>query len=100
MQKTYYDIKIQELRNKIEALDKKLNNYNFDNVMKDFSSNSMKLFKAKLAEKYNTCGGNRPVFPSEVLWRNFDSFINEYPVILSTTHSLRNCASENYLSDR
>lgn len=99
MQKTYYEKKLKELSKQINALNNKLDNYDFDNVMKDFSSNSMKIFKAKLAEKYNSAGGNRTIFPNEVLWKDFKSFIDEYPVILSTTHSLRNCASENYLFD-
>ncbi|WP_206662952.1 AAA domain-containing protein [Anaerobacillus alkaliphilus] len=57
----------------------------------------MKLFKARLADKYS--GTNRRAFSSNDLWKNFDAFIYEYPVILSTTHSLRNCAAKNYLFD-
>lgn len=98
LQKTYYDKKIKELKSQIDALSNKLVSYNFDNAMKEYSETSMKLFKAKLAEKYGT-GGNRGVFSGDVLWKNFDSFIKEYPVILSTTHSLRSCACENYLFD-
>lgn len=99
LQKSYYETKVKELNKQIEIINSKLNNYNFDDVMKNFSSDSMKLFKAELAKKYNAAGGNRPVFSNDVLWKNFDSFIDEYPVILSTTHSLRYCASENYLFD-
>ncbi|WP_246517522.1 AAA domain-containing protein [Clostridium aciditolerans] len=33
------------------------------------------------------------------MWKKFSNFINEYPIILSTTHSLRKCASRNYLFD-
>lgn len=98
LQKTYYDKKIKELNSEIETLTNKLDNYNFDSEMKEYSGNSMKLFKAKLVERFST-GGNRNVFSDDVLWKNFDSFIKEYPVILSTTHSLRSCASENYLFD-
>lgn len=98
LQKTYYDKKIKEIKNQIELLSNKLENYNFDNAMKAYSETSMRLFKAKLAEKYGT-GRNRNIFSDDALWKNFDSFIKEYPVILSTTHSLRSCASENYLFD-
>lgn len=98
LQKTYYEEKTKELYSEIEKITNKLYNYNFNNAMKEYSENSMKLFKSKLAERYNN-GGNRIVFHDDVLWKNFDSFIKEYPVILSTTHSLRSCASENYLFD-
>jgi hypothetical protein len=39
------------------------------------------------------------LFTRDSLWKDFGSFIKEYPVILSTTHSLRSCASNNYLFD-
>lgn len=67
--------------------------------MKEYSETSMKLFKAKLAEKFGAAGGNRTVFSDDALWKNFGAFIKEYPVILSTTHSLRSCICENYLFD-
>lgn len=98
LQKSYYVKKIEELKSQIDALSNKLESYNFDNAMKEYSEASMKLFKTKLLEKYGV-GGERIVFSEDVLWKNFDSFIKEYPVILSTTHSLRKCASENYLFD-
>ena len=42
-----------------------------------------------------------PIFPFgfNLSQKDFETFINEYPVILSTTHSLRSCASANYLFD-
>lgn len=98
LQKNYYDRRISELKNKVEKLSRKLENYSFDAAMKDYSNNSMKLFKAKLAEYYDSTG-RRHIFQKDELWRDFGSFIREYPVILSTTHSLRNCASENYIFD-
>lgn len=98
LQNMYYEKKIKELSNQIEALTNKLNNYNFEIEMKQYSEKSMKLLKAKLAKRYNN-GGTRNIFTSDALWKNFDSFIKEYPIVLSTTHSLRSCASNNYLFD-
>lgn len=98
LQKTYYDKKIKELKSQIDELSSKLENYNFKNAMKEYSETSMKLFKAELAKKYGA-SAERTIFSDDALWKNFDSFIKEYPVILSTTHSLRSCSSENYLFD-
>ncbi|NFH89934.1 DUF2726 domain-containing protein [Clostridium botulinum] len=99
LQNKYYDLKIEELNKEIGRLEKQLDNFNFDKYMKKYSNTSMKLLKAVLAERHN--GKEvRPQFSKEDLWKNsFINFISEYPVILSTTHSLRNCASENYLFD-
>ncbi|MCM3733188.1 AAA domain-containing protein [Fictibacillus nanhaiensis] len=100
LQRTYYITKINEMQIQIDILSEKLNNYNFEREIKEFSSKSMELFKAKLAEKCNYLN-RRKIFTDEALWKNkeFKSFIKEYPVILSTTHSLRNCAVNNYLFD-
>lgn len=98
LQKTYYEHKEKELNGQIEVLTKRLEHYRFENAIKDYSEKSMKLFKAKLAQKYPFIE-KRPKFSNDALWKNFDAFIKEYPVILSTTHSLRTCISENYLFD-
>lgn len=98
LQKAYYDSNINKLKNEIGALETLLENYDFQNAMKEYSEGSMKLFKASLANIFGQ-DGTRNVFTEDVLWKNFDRFIKEYPVVLSTTHSLRNCAAKNYLFD-
>ena len=98
LQKTYYEKKVKDINNRIESLSKKLESFNFENSLKEYSETSMILFKAKLAEKYGF-SKDRTVFSEDVLWKNFGSFATEFPVVLSTTHSLRSCISENYLFD-
>lgn len=98
LQQLYYKKKISELTNVIKEIDLRLKNFHFKREMDSFSEKSMQLFKAILARKY---GGNelRKTFNQSVLRKDFDSFNHEYPVILSTTHSLRQCISEHYLFD-
>lgn len=98
LQKIYYETKIKEITSQIEEYEKKLDHFDFETAMKEYSQSSMDLFKAKLADKYGA-GGKRAIFSSDALWKNFDTFIKEYPVILSTTHSLRQSAKTNYLFD-
>ncbi|WP_196493750.1 AAA domain-containing protein [Ornithinibacillus caprae] len=98
LQKKYYDLKSKELKDEIAFLDNKLENYNFESAMKEYRDQSMRLFKASLGKRFGR-GGSRTTFNTNSLWKDFDRFIKEYPVILSTTHSLRNCAANNYLFD-
>ena len=58
----------------------------------------MELFKTHLLKKYNI-DEDRKQFNSDYLWKDFISFTVEYPVILSTTHSLRNCTQKDFLYD-
>ncbi|MEH7248301.1 AAA domain-containing protein, partial [Neobacillus niacini] len=98
LQKLFYKKKIKELCQQIEVYTEKLENYDFENEMKEYSHRSMDLFKTKLAEKYDN-RVTRTVYSEDALWKGFNQFINDYPVILSTTHSLRNSTERNYLFD-
>lgn len=98
LQQMYYDRKLQELRNEINQLSSRLNGYQFNKEIKQASKNAMKIFKAILIKRFNT-GSIRPLFAEDIIWKNTTTFTKEYPVILSTTHSLRSCASENFMFD-
>jgi len=98
LQETYYELKIKELKSKVEELGNKLEGYNFESEMKQYRDDSMKLFKASLVKKFGI-DKNRQTYSAEVLWKGFERFIKDYPVILSTTHSLRNSSARNYLFD-
>lgn len=99
-QKLYYERRSEELSEQIQGLTRQLENYHFDRAMQSYSDISMNLFKANLAKRYKN-QNIRPSFTADSLWKekDFETFIHEYPVILSTTHSLRSCASANYLFD-
>ncbi len=96
--KMYYETKLREMNKQIDTLSKKLKNFEFEKEMKAYAHNSMVLFKAKLAAKYRN-GTTRKIFTKSVLYSAVDSFLSEYPVILSTTHSLRNSAGKKHLFD-
>ncbi|MDM5197278.1 AAA domain-containing protein [Fictibacillus enclensis] len=98
LQKTFYEKKIRELSKEIEKIERKLTEFSFEQRMLEYQIGSMKLFKAKLANKYKF-NKERKKFNESAFKKSIDSFISDYPVILSTTHSLRNCVSHNYLFD-
>ena len=97
LQKKYYEEKIKELEQEIHSLNLKLENYHFDSEMKYHSEQSMDVLKAYLAEKYNN--DNNELFTNKNFRTRFQSFISQYPVVLSTTHSLCNCVQNGYLFD-
>src|SRR5699024_7717469 len=102
LQKQFYQLKISELEAEIQVLHNKLDNFQFHDSMKAFSDDSMKMFKAALARRYHQdidAENQRKVFSNDALWKDYERFISEYPVILSTTHSIRKCAKDPYLFD-
>ena len=96
-QKRWYMTKIIELTQAITLIEEELDSYNFDQKMKEYTTLSMKLFYEHLSRKY--AGRSRTKFELEDLWKKPEAFINEYPVILSTTYSLRNSLSTNTMYD-
>lgn len=96
-QTLFYKYKIEELNNEIESLDKQLESFKFDQVMNLYAEDSMSLFKAYLGKRFSN--NKRPQFEKKVLFKDTSKFLNEYPVILSTTHSIKRCAGLNFQFD-
>lgn len=94
LEKKFYEITIAQISEKISNSKAKL--VNFDDDMKKYSSLAMKLLKANLAKKYQN---SRKIYYANELKLNSDKFILDYPVVLSTTHSLQNSLNRNFLYD-
>ena len=98
LQYYFYMVKEMELTSSIQNLEKVLSNFNFDKELFSHRQKSMTVFKSYLSQKYNM-KDTRKQFVSTDLWRKFDGFIKEYPVIFSTTHSLPSSTGPNFLYD-
>ena len=96
-QKLFYDYRINELNSEIDSLASKLNAFDFEQVMFKHVDDSMRLFKSHLANRFSN--HHRVGFVKEILYKDTKQFLKEYPVVLSTTHSIKKCASENYEFD-
>jgi len=96
-QKQFYIRKLAELRYEIAQLNDALASANFGQRMEEYTKLSMRLFRAKLHTKYQ----KQPQKKYELndLWRNSQTIVQDYPVILSTTHSLRSSLSDQVIYD-
>ena len=98
LQSLFYENKEIEITKQINTLENKLSNFDFENKMKLYTQKSIFLLKSLISNKYKFAT-KRTIFNSDVLWKDFRSFIEEYPIVLSTTHSLRNSTGNSYLYD-
>ncbi|GGA05014.1 DNA helicase [Paenibacillus marchantiophytorum] len=99
LQKHYYKLKIEEFKKKIASIQKELDGGEFTPLLKQHEELSTKLFRHRLHIKYKN---ESPLQMNESSYKkkgNFNKFITHYPVILSTTHSLRNCVPDGFLFD-
>jgi len=93
----YYPTKIRELTKKIESLEISLRNFAFENKMKEYTEMSMQLLKAELCKRYNH--QKREPYTISELRQKSNVFTKDYPVIMSTTYSLRQSLSEKLFYD-
>lgn len=94
----FYEVKQEKLLNEKLQLEKKLEAYSFEKVMRTLADKSLSFFYAQLHQKY---GGKseRNVFESRDFIRIPNEFNREYPVILSTTYSIKSALGKNYIYD-
>ncbi len=94
----YYTKRLNELSTEIAKNKALLERYNFNEKMKAYAALSMEVFKGVLSNKYRS-GSHEKVYEANDLWKNSQTFIKDYPVVLSTTYSLRTSLNSNYVYD-
>lgn len=99
LQNQYYQEKIYEIEMEMTMIDKTLKNKNFEEELLLLEEKSKIYFQAILTHKYTN--NIRKKFSIDDYYKDsyFNEFINEYPVILATTHSISNSKNSNYKFD-
>lgn len=93
----FYELKIEELKSQIGLLEGQLEGFEFENQMKTYTDISLSVFKNYLFDKYSK--KKRKVFEFDDLQSKSSEFTNEYPVVLSTTYSLKASLDNDYKYD-
>lgn len=99
LQNQYYNEKISEIQNEITMIEETLKNKDFEEELSLLEQKSKKYFQAFLACKYDNKTRKKFNINNYFKNSNFDEFMNEYPVILATTHSISNSKNYNYKFD-
>ena len=94
-QNLFYERRLAEMRKRISTLETELNEWGFKDNMDHYAALSMKLFKHALAKRYQS----KPRRTYGNLWHDSRSFLEDYPIILSTTHSLRGSLGNGIVYD-
>ena len=93
----YYPTLISKMEKKEKALEALLARFSFDKKMNQYTNLSMQLFKANLHNKYSA--RKREKYVINELRSKSTHFIEDYPVIMSTTYSLRRSLSDDITYD-
>ncbi len=99
LRERFYCARGTELSAEKSMAEDELRRYSFDKKMRELESKSLALFKATLARRYKSESGVRRVFGAADLRNRSAEFNREYPVILSTTYSIKNTLNSSYIYD-
>lgn len=88
LQDLYYIVRETEISEEINEIETWLAEKKADELMASLIDKSMILLKQALFSKYGD-KSLREIFTLDDLWKNPYKFINEYPIVLSTTFSSR-----------
>ena len=98
LQNRFYTVKKRELENERQELNCKLEQYAFDAKMEELTEKSLQLFRAELTERYFWRSG-RKCFEKKDFRKNASAFTHEYPVVLSTTYSIKGTLDTDFVYD-
>jgi hypothetical protein len=98
-QRQFYVLKVAELSSQIQKIEEELKSHHYQNLLDEHQHYSETLFRHKLHKKYHHRAVIQCDEKSYTRLDFFREFIEYYPVVLSTTHSLRNCVPPNYMFD-
>ncbi len=94
----YYDKYLAELNAQLAAMENILARNDFQAVQHQVEIVSWELLRAAIAERFNEAN-TRPIFTERDLWQKYASVLDDYPVVLSTTHSIKTSLSPDCLFD-
>lgn len=99
LQKAYYDKRIAELQAEIAQVEDKLRRVRFDRLVAEHQELSGQVLRAELAARYRGLPRTQYTEDSYRRGTTFQQFTQDYPVLLSTCHSLRRCLPDGGLLD-
>jgi superfamily I DNA and/or RNA helicase len=98
LQRQFYVVRRQELMEERTQLEKKLDQYAFEEKMAKLTEKSLRLFRAEVSEKFHWQESRRHFEMQDFRGRSRE-FNQEYPVILSTTYSIKGTLNFEHIYD-
>lgn len=83
----YYELRMHEIEERQKIIQKRLGAFSFDEKMRQMEQLSMLVLKEKMAQRFE--GYPERIFSREDFWKHPGDILKRYPIILSTTHSIR-----------
>jgi len=99
LQLAYYYKRIAELEREVARAGDELRRADFERLSRQHQQLSVQYLHSELAARYQESRSTRYRADSYRRGMTFNNFIKDYPALLSTCHSLRDCIADGYLLD-
>ena len=97
LEEAYYFSRKVEIEQELSSITHMLQSIDINRSVKDLCSSSLQILKDKIAKRYGT--GERKRFSIRDIKPRTEEFLKEYPVVLSTTYSAKNCINKDMVFD-
>jgi AAA domain/Protein of unknown function (DUF2726) len=97
LQRAYYDKRIAELESQLQQAEDELRGAAFDRLVAEHQQLSIQALRAALGARYKPLGRTTYTAGNYTRGTTFTVFTRDYPVLLSTCHSLRASIANGYL---
>lgn len=96
LETAYYVAKKHEIEGELSTIDNILKSIDIQLRVKDLKQASLKVLKHTVANRFN---GVRKRFTLKTIKPETEAFLQEYPIVLSTTYSAKACISKDMVFD-
>jgi DNA polymerase III delta prime subunit len=92
LHQSYYERSLVECHERIREIEGRLHFEGFEDLMRAYQEASEQLMRDAISARFKDFP-DRKFFPPDVR-RDFEAFSHRFPVVLSTTHSIRRCIQD------
>lgn len=93
----YYSSRRREIDQQMDAIESYLGSHQSHRYADTLRQLSLKFLKSAIATQYK--GRTRTLFYRNTIKQHSDEFLQEYPIVLSTTYSAKSCISKDMVFD-
>lgn len=96
LETAYYISRKREIERELSTIETSLKTIDIQQQIKELRQLSLKALKYTIAKRFT---GERKIFTIKTIKPQTETFLKEYPVVLSTTYSAKACISEDMVFD-
>lgn len=96
LEAAYYVARRSEIETELNTIENTLKTIDLQQRVKDLRQSSLKVLKHAVASRYK---GERKKFTLNTIKPQTEAFLQEYPIVLSTTYSAKACISKDMVFD-